>query len=115
MKIGKRKKEKKESKHNYKTLNIDGTRYKTILTQKFENRKRYTSPDDKKMISFLPGTIIKVFVKKGQKIKMGDNVMILEAMKIQNRIKSSGTGVIKSIKVKEGEKITKGIIILELE
>ncbi|MCK4699095.1 MAG: acetyl-CoA carboxylase biotin carboxyl carrier protein subunit [Bacteroidales bacterium] len=104
-----------ESKSKFKTLNIDGTCYKTNLTSKFENRKKYTVPNAKKVISVIPGTIVKVFVKEGQKVKRGDNILILEAMKMQNRIKSPRPGVIKSIKVKEGEKIAKGMLMMELE
>ena len=104
-----------ESKPKFKTLNIDGTLYKTNLISKFENRKKYTVPDAKKIISVIPGTVVKVFVKEGQKVKRGDNIMILEAMKMKNRIKSPRTGVIKIIKVKEGEKIAKGLLMIELE
>ena len=39
------KKKEIESKSKFKTLNIDGTRYKTNLISKFENRKKYTVPD----------------------------------------------------------------------
>jgi len=108
------KKKEIESKPKFKTLNIDGTHYKTNLTSKFENRKKYTVPDAKKIISIIPGTIVKVFVKEGQKVKRGDNILILEAMKMKNRIKSPRPGVIKSIKVKEGEKIAKGMLMVEL-
>ena len=108
---------KKEIKSNtkFKTLNIDGTHYKTNLTSKFENRKEYAVPDARRIISVIPGTIVKIFVKEGQKVKRGDNVMILEAMKMQNRIKSPRPGFIKIIKVKEGEKVAKGVLMMELE
>ena len=109
------KKKKPKSKPKFRTLNIDETIYKTNLISKFENRKKYTVPDARKVISIIPGTIVKVFVKKGQKVKRGDNLIILEAMKMQNRIKSPRPGVIKIIKVKEGEKIAKGVLMLELE
>jgi len=109
------KKKEIESKPKFKTLNIDGTRYKTNLTSKFENREKYMIPDAKKIISVIPGTIVKVFVKEGQKVKRGDNIMILEAMKMQNRIKSPRPGFIKIIKVKAGEKIAKGMLMVELE
>ena len=109
------KKKDPESKPKFKTLIIDGTHYKTNLTSKFENRKKYIVPDAKKVISVIPGTVKKVFVKEGQKVKRGDNIMILEAMKMKNRIKSPRTGVIKIIKVKEGEKIAKGLLMIELE
>lgn len=111
----KKKKEEIESKSKFKTLNIDGTRYRTNLSSKFENRKKYIVPDAKKIISIIPGTIVKIFVKKGQKVRRGDNVMILEAMKMQNQIKSPRPGIIKSIEVSEGEKVAKGILMMELE
>ena len=111
----KQKKEEIESKSKFKTLNIDGTSYKTNLISKFENRKKYTVPNAKKIISVIPGTIVKIFVKKGQKVRRGDNVMILEAMKMQNQIKSPRPGIIKSIEVSEGEKVAKGILMMELE
>ena len=109
------KKKEIEPNPKFRTLNIDGIRYKTNLTSKFENRKKYTVPDAKKIISVIPGTIVKVFVKEGQKVKRGDNIMVLEAMKMQNRIKSPRPGFIKIIKVKEGEKVAKGILMVELE
>jgi len=109
------KKKETESKPKFKTLIIDETHYKTNLTSKFENRKKYIVPDAKKVISVIPGTILKVFVKEGQKVKRGDNIIILEAMKMQNRIKSPRPGVIKIINVKEGEKVAKGVLMLELE
>ena len=109
------KKKETKSKPKFKTLNIDETHYKTNLTSKFENRKKYVVPDAKKVISVIPGTIVKVCVKEGQKVKRDDNIIILEAMKIQNRIKSPRPGVIKIIKVKAGEKIAKGVLMLELE
>ena len=111
----KQKKEEIESKSKFKTLNIDGTLYRTNLISKFENRKKYIVPDAKKIISIIPGTIVKIFVKKGQKVRRGDNVMILEAMKMQNQIKSPRPGIIKSIEVSEGEKVAKGILMMELE
>lgn len=96
-------------------LNIDGTLYKTSLNKKFERRTHWNKPDDKKLISFIPGTIKKIFVKKGQKVKLGEKVLILEAMKMQNKILISQDGVIKQIHVKEGQIVPKGELMLELK
>lgn len=104
----------KPSKKDASLLNIDGTLYKTNLSTKFENRTIWNKPDERKLISFIPGTIIKVFVKKGQKVKMGEKVVILEAMKMQNKILISRDGVIKQVYVKEGQIIPKGELMLEL-
>jgi len=97
-----------------KSLGIEGTRYKTNFTKKFENRKKWETIDDRKLITFLPGVIHKVKVKKGQKVKKGDCVVILEAMKMQNRITIPRNGVIRNIHVKEGQKVMKGMLLLEL-
>jgi biotin carboxyl carrier protein len=97
------------------SLNIDGTFYKTSLNKKFERRTHWNKPDEKKLISFIPGTIKKVFVKKGQKVKKGEKILILEAMKMQNKILISQDGVIKQIHVKEGQIIPKGELMLELK
>jgi len=96
-------------------LNIDGTHYRTRLTGKFKNRTAWDKPDDKKLLSFIPGTINKVFVEKGQKVKKGEKVVILEAMKMQNKILISRDGVIKRVYVKEGQILPKGGLILELK
>ena len=57
----------------------------------------------------------KTFVKVGQKIKKGDTVMIVEAMKTMNHVPSSQDGIVKKICVKDGEPVEFGqkLIILE--
>jgi biotin carboxyl carrier protein len=98
-----------------KSLQINETKYRTQLTKKFENRKPWQAPDPKKVLSYLPGTILKVFVKKGQKVKEGDPVVILEAMKMRNKVNMPSAGVIKSVNVKTGENVPKGYVIVEME
>ena len=97
-----------------KSLGIEGTRYKTNFTKKFEYRQKWETIDDRKLITFLPGVILKVKVKKGQKVKKGDSLVILEAMKMQNRITIHRDGVIKNIHVKEGQKVMKRMLLIEL-
>jgi biotin carboxyl carrier protein len=102
-------------KPRYKSLFVEGTRYKTNYTRKFENRGKWEIPDNRKLLSFIPGVIVKVNVKKGQKVRRGENVIILDAMKMQNRITIQRDGVIKNIYVEEGQKVAKGAILLELD
>ncbi len=96
-----------------KSLSVEGTRYKTNFTKKFENRQKWEAFDDRKLITFLPGIILKVKVKKRQKVKKGDSMIILEAMKMQNKITIHRDGVIKNIHVKEGQRVMKGMLLLE--
>ena len=53
----------------------------------------------------MPGTILEILVKEGQQVKKGDPLVVLEAMKMENMIKSPRNGMIRSVPV------TKGIII----
>ncbi|MCK4464163.1 MAG: acetyl-CoA carboxylase biotin carboxyl carrier protein subunit [Bacteroidales bacterium] len=101
-------------KPRYKSLGVEGTRYKTHFTKKFENRQKWEVPDDRKLITFIPGVILKVKVKEGQKVKKGDSIVILEAMKMQNRITIHRNGVIKNIHIKEGQRVMKGMLLMEL-
>ncbi len=103
----------KETKLGY--LNINASIYQTRISRKFEKRKPYKPADPKIVLSFIPGTIIDILVKAGQSVKKGDNLMILDAMKMQNRLKCSIDGRVKSIKINKGDKVAKGTVLLELE
>lgn len=97
-----------------KILQIEETKYRTTFTKKFENRKTYVAHDPGKIISYLPGTIIDVLVKPGQDIKQGKTLVILEAMKMMNKIVMPANGKIKTVHVKKGDVIAKGRIIVEI-
>ncbi len=63
----------------------------------------------------MPGLILSVKFSNGDKVKKGDTILILEAMKMENLIKSQITGVIKNIYVKEGETIEKNSLMVSFE
>lgn len=96
-------------------LNIDTSIYKTRISRKFQNRKPYHPADPKIILSFIPGTVLEILIKAGQAVKMGDDLMILDAMKMQNRLKCNMDGIVKSISVKKGDKVSKGTVLLNLE
>jgi len=96
-------------------LNIDTSLYQTRINKKFLNRKRYQPADPKIITSFIPGTVLDILIKQGQKVVKGDNLMILDAMKMQNKLKCPMDGKIKSIAVARGDKVSKGTVLIELE
>jgi biotin carboxyl carrier protein len=96
-------------------LTVDYDKYETRITKKFKMRKPYIAKDPNKVYSFIPGLIIDVFVSQGQKIKRGDKLLILEAMKMKNDLKSPRDGIIKEIKIKTGEMVAKGDLLIEFE
>ena len=59
----------------------------------------------------MPGKIVKVLVKVGDKVKKGDNIVILEAMKMQNEIPTMVAGTVKSISVSAGQGVKPGEVL----
>ena len=63
----------------------------------------------------MPGLVLKVMVEEGQKVNAGDSILILEAMKMENVIKSPGSGIIKAIKVHAKDAVEKNQVLIELK
>jgi acetyl/propionyl-CoA carboxylase alpha subunit len=104
-----------EENPEYHIINYDGAIYKTLFSKKFQNRKAYVIPDPHKLFAFIPGTIIKVFVKEKQKVKKGEKLVVLQAMKMNNIILSPFNAVIKKVNVKAGESVPKAHLLIELK
>ncbi|MGB8490468.1 MAG: acetyl-CoA carboxylase biotin carboxyl carrier protein subunit [Bacteroidales bacterium] len=100
---------------NLGKLNINSSIYKTRLSKKFLSRKTYKPADPGKILSFIPGTVLDILVKEGQKVGEGDDLMILDAMKMQNKLKSPARGTIRKIHVQKGDKVSKGTLLIELK
>lgn len=62
----------------------------------------------------LPGVILKIHKKEGDSVKIGDNLITLEAMKMENEIHADKEGVIKSILVKEGGSVLEGDVLVQI-
>jgi biotin carboxyl carrier protein len=67
------------------------------------------------LITQMPGKVVKILKKEGDSIHKGETVLILEAMKMENEIKSGVDGIIKSINVKEGQALEAGFLMIEIE
>ena len=63
----------------------------------------------------LPGLILKIMVKVGDIVKPGQEVIIMEAMKMENEIQSHIRGTVREIKFKEGDSISEGDVLIVLE
>lgn len=63
----------------------------------------------------MPGLILHIYVKQGMEVKKGEPIMILEAMKMENILKSPGDGTIKDVKVKTGKSVEKNEILVEFD
>lgn len=61
----------------------------------------------------MPGLILDLKVKSGDAVKKGDVVLILEAMKMENIIKSPGDGVVKEVKVSLKQSVEKNQVLIQ--
>ena len=98
----------------FETIIVHSAVYKTEYTEKYRRRIKWEKPDENHLHSFIPGTIIDIFVKPGDKLKEGDPLLILEAMKMHNLVQMPFDGKIASVKVKVGDKIPKGTLMIEI-
>ena len=63
----------------------------------------------------LPGTIIQVFVKPGDKVSMGQKVLTMEAMKMENNVISEKDGTVRNVNVKPGQTVMQNDTLVEIE
>lgn len=61
----------------------------------------------------MPGTVLEIRVKQGDKVKKGDVVLILDAMKMDNELLSPVDGVVKNICVEQGASVAKDQLLIE--
>lgn len=63
----------------------------------------------------MPGKVVRILVEKGASIEKGDGVLVVEAMKMQNELKSPKAGTVKSINVEEGSTVAGGDVLVVIE
>ncbi|QTD43335.1 pyruvate carboxylase [Sporosarcina sp. Te-1] len=79
-------------------------------------RKQKADPsNDTHIAATMPGTVLKVAVSTGAKVKRGEHLLITEAMKMETTIQAPFSGTVKAIHVAAGEAISTGDLLLELE
>jgi acetyl/propionyl-CoA carboxylase alpha subunit len=63
----------------------------------------------------MPGLIVKINVAAGDVVRSGDALIVLEAMKMENVIKSSGEATVSQVKIKKGDSVEKGQVLIEFK
>lgn len=69
----------------------------------------------KQVAANMAGTVWKVLVKVGDPVSAGQDVVILESMKMEIPISAEGSGVVRAVKIKEGDFVNDGDVLVELE
>jgi len=100
---------------------VNGNKYPIEIADQYDqliNEMGLSAGKSQKLQSIkapMPGLILEILVAAGETIEKGTPIVILEAMKMENTLKSEGGGVVKSIGVKAGNAVDKGQILIEME
>lgn len=63
----------------------------------------------------MPGLIVRINVKAGDTVAPGQGLVVMEAMKMENELRASSAGVVKSVHAKLGSAVEKGMVLIEME
>ena len=100
------------------TIKVNGNIYVLSIQDQFDQLLKQLGMDNlitSKILQIkapMPGLVLNVLVKEGAEIKKGDNLLVLEAMKMENMIKSPTDGMIKKIAIKQGDKVEKNELLI---
>jgi biotin carboxyl carrier protein len=101
------------------TLKINGTLHTVSVKDRLDlllDQMGISNANEKKFNDIkapMPGLVLDIKVKIGDEVKKGDQILILEAMKMENILKSPGDGIVKAIKVNVKDNVEKGQVLLE--
>ncbi|MGC9398724.1 MAG: biotin/lipoyl-containing protein [Anaerolineae bacterium] len=82
---------------------------------KAEGPSTRTEVKDGTVLAPLPGTVVAISVKVGQKVEMGEELLVLEAMKMKNPIRAKQGGTVVQIHVHVGDQVQHGAPLLTLK
>ena len=100
------------------SVRVNSNIYKMSLTDQFDELLHQLGMDNlntskiSELKAPMPGMVLKVLVKEGEEVKKGSNLLILEAMKMENIIKCPADVVIKTIKVNPSDKVEKNQVMM---
>jgi len=101
-----------------RTIFVRGTKHDVIVrdARSLRNRKRIADADGPLQLrATMPGKVVRVLAKEGESIRAGQGVVVVEAMKMQNEIRSPKDGVVKKLLVREGLNVNSGDVLAVME
>jgi len=92
-----------------------------VFSARFIDRKHRrsstdgTAPGQRHLTAPMPGKVTRVLLSQGAQVNAGQGVVVVEAMKMQNEVKSPKTGQLVEVRVKEGDTVTANQILAVVE
>ena len=110
-----------DAKEKTATVKINGNRYMVAIKDQFDQLLSQLGMDNlvaNKVLQVkapMPGLVLSVLVEEGAEIKKGDNLLILEAMKMENMIKSPSDGIVRKVEIIKGDKVDKNQLLISFK
>ena len=100
-------------------LSINSARYavelrdpRSLLSRRAESG---AAEGKKKIVAPMPGKVVRVLVQQGDEVQAGQGVVVVEAMKMQNELKSPKQGIVQKVSAVEGANVNAGDVLLIVE
>lgn len=101
------------------TFKVDGKEYETQLLRKPQSKQKRRAPslgsNSPELRSPMPGIVSQVLVKKGDAIKKGDTLFVIEAMKMENNISATAAGTVQEVLVSQGAEVKADQILAKID
>jgi biotin carboxyl carrier protein len=100
------------------TIEAGGRRFQAEVRDPRNSRRRQNSAiggGRQKIVSPMPGKVVRVLVVEGQEVEPGQGLIVVEAMKMQNEMKASKAGRVVEIKTKDGATVSAGEVLAVIE
>lgn len=100
-------------------LKVNGNLYHVAIQDQYDLLLQQLGLDSSKTSRMkeikapMPGLVLNVIAEEGQEVNKGDNLLVLEAMKMENIIKSPASGLVKKVLVGKGDKVEKNEILIQ--
>jgi pyruvate carboxylase subunit B len=103
------------------TIHLDGFRFEVeALDERTRAIRQLAGPGARptgptSLAAPMPGLVVRVLVQPGERVQPGQGVVVIEAMKMENELRTSTAGVVRSVPVKPGSAVEKGTVLVEFE
>lgn len=96
------------------SLSLDGADYETEVPGSAV-RPYHGLPDPRDLKAFIPGTVVDVRVREGERVSEGQVLLLLDAMKMHNEVCSMVDGRVSQVLVARGDRVEKGQLLVRVD
>jgi acetyl/propionyl-CoA carboxylase alpha subunit len=103
------------------TIKVNGNKYDLEVKDQFDELLKKLGMENlnagkvNEIKAPMPGLVIDILVQPGSEVKKGDAIMVLEAMKMENILKSPSDGVVKKVNVEKKQAVEKNQVLVNFE